>query len=62
METRLKLHEDFVASHLRSQTSRLQSLVKDIENRDCTQTDNLDKILKQVEFNLRQLRKVITRF
>ena len=57
MKTALKLHEDFIVSHLRSQAEKLQNLVKDIENRDYMEGGHLNDVLKQVELNLRQLRK-----
>jgi len=62
MKIILKLHEDFLVSHLRAQATKLQGLVNDIENRDCVEDEFLSDILKQVEFNLRQLRKTISRY
>lgn len=59
MKAILKLHEDFIVSSLRSQTTRLKDLIRDIENRDCVEKEHLNNILKQIESNLRLLRKTI---
>lgn len=53
------IRRDFVASHIRSQLSRLRGILDNIEEEkvDC---DFTNESLREVETNLRQIRKLCT--
>lgn len=52
------LKNDFVASHLRSQINRLNSLLGNIEDENRVDRDYARKSLKEIEIDLRQIRKL----
>ncbi len=57
VQTMSSIRRDFVASHLRSQISRLRNILSTIEEEDA---DNMyaSESLKEIEVNLRQIRKL----
>lgn len=57
MQTMTGMRKDFVASHLRSQYNRLRSVIQNIENDDMLD-GYAQESLKQIEFNLRHIRKL----
>jgi hypothetical protein len=48
----------FVASHLRSQLTRLQNVLDNIEEANKVECDFAAENLKEVETNLRKIRKI----
>jgi hypothetical protein len=54
-----RLHEDFVASHIRSQIVKLRNLVNNLEHESGFENGYLSKNLRDVELSLRQLRKIV---
>lgn len=54
------LKTDFVASHLRSQINRLSGLLENIEDENKVDRDHTHDSLRDIEFNLRQIRKLCT--
>jgi hypothetical protein len=57
VQTMSSIRRDFVASHLRSQINRLRSILSTIEEEDA---DNMyaSESLREIEVNLRQIRKL----
>lgn len=57
VQTMSSIRKDFVASHLRSQINRLRGILSTIEAEDA---DNMYAFesLKEIEVNLRQIRKL----
>ncbi len=62
IETISGMRKDFVASYLRSQINRLSDILTSIEIENRLEDNYADENLKQVEINLRQLRKLCVRF
>ena len=52
------VRKDFVASHLRSQLHRLQNVLDNIEEENRVECDFATESLKEVETNLRKIRKI----
>ena len=52
------LHKDFFAFYLRSQLTNLESLLKEIENADKPESDYVEDLLKRVEKELCQFRRL----
>jgi len=52
------VRKDFVASHLRSQLNRLQNVLDNIEEENRVECDFATESLKEVETNLRKIRKI----
>lgn len=58
-QTMSTIRRDFVATHLRSQLSRLQSILTHIEEAENIDCDYAMESLKQAEINLHQIRRLI---
>ena len=58
MEGMSTMRRDFVASNLRSQLNRLQSILNDIEVGSRVDSQNADISLKEIEVGLRKIRKL----
>jgi len=58
MYTISNMRRDFIASHLRSQISRLSSILTNIEENDRIDCDYANESLKEIETHLRQVRKL----
>lgn len=54
------IRRDFVASHLRSQITRLQAVLDNIENEERVDCGYTDESLKEIEEGLRKIRKLCT--
>ena len=54
------LRLDFVGSHLRSQISRLHHILDNIEEEGEVDCEYASESLKEIETNLRQIRKLCT--
>ncbi|MFA5389482.1 MAG: hypothetical protein WC312_07045 [Candidatus Omnitrophota bacterium] len=52
------IRKDFVASHLRSQVNRLQNILDNIEEENKVDSCYAHESIKEIETNLRQLRKL----
>lgn len=52
------IRRDFVASHLRSQISRLRTILNNIEDEDSVDGDYAYESLREIEGTIRQIRKV----
>ena len=52
------VRKDFVASHLRSQLTRLQNVLDNIEEENKVECDFAHGSLKEIEANLRNIRKL----
>lgn len=57
MNTMSSIRRDFVASYLRTQLSRINNILDNIEEED-VDCDYAYKSLKEIEVNLRQIRKL----
>ncbi len=58
MNTMSPIRKDFLASNLRSQLSRLSNILDNIEEERLIDSECARDSLKEVEFNLRQIRKL----
>jgi len=58
MNTMSPIRKDFLASHLRSQLDRLTGILNNIEEEVLVDAEYTSDSLKQVELNLRQIRKL----
>lgn len=58
MNTMSSIRKDFLASHLRSQLGRLSSILNNIEEERLIDGECASDSLKEVELNLRQIRKL----
>jgi hypothetical protein len=58
MEDMSTIRRDFVASHLRSQLSRLRSILSNIEEEDRVDCFYANESLREIEVGLRQIRKL----
>ncbi len=58
MNTISSIRKDFLASHLRSQLGRLSSILNNIEEDRIVDGECASNSLKEVELNLRQIRKL----
>jgi hypothetical protein len=52
------IRRDFLASNLRTQVNRLRIILTSIENEDSVDCEYTTQSLKEIEHNIRQLRKV----
>lgn len=52
------IRRDFVASNLRSQLNRLRHILDNIEEEDKVDCEYASESLKEIETNLRQIRKL----
>lgn len=52
------IRRDFLASHLRTQVDRLRIILNIIENEDGVDCEYTTQSLREIEHNIRQLRKV----
>ncbi|MCG8430708.1 MAG: hypothetical protein MJA29_06020 [Candidatus Omnitrophica bacterium] len=52
------IRRDFVASHLRSQISRLRTILNNIEDEDSVDGDYAYESLREIEGTIRQIRKL----
>lgn len=57
MQTMMNQRKDFIASHLRSQIEALRTVLESIERENLANSDYIDKSLKNVEKNLRRIRR-----
>ena len=57
MQAMSTIRRDFVASHLRSQLSRLRNVLESIEEEGHIDPGYADETLKQIEMTLRNIRK-----
>ena len=57
MQAMSSIRRDFVASHLRSQLSRLRNVLESIEEEEHVDSSYADESLKQIEITLRNIRK-----
>ena len=57
MNAMSSMRRDFVATHLRSQVDRLNTVLGDIENQGATDCEYTRESLKEIEINIRQIRK-----
>lgn len=60
MHTMSMMRKDFVASHLRSQVTRLQNVLDNIEEVNKVECGFAEGSLKEVEVSLRSIRKMCT--
>jgi hypothetical protein len=58
MNSMTSIRRDFVASNLRSQLNRLRGILDNIEEEDAVDYEYASESLKEVETNLRQIRKL----
>jgi hypothetical protein len=58
MNTMSPIRKDFLASNLRSQLGRLSSILSNIEEERLINSECASDSLKEVELNLRQMRKL----
>ncbi len=58
MNTMSPIRKDFLASNLRSQLDRLAGILNNIEEEMLVDAEYASDSLKQVELNLRQIRKL----
>jgi len=58
MNAMSSIRRDFVATNLRSQLSRLNSVLGTIEEKNKVDCDYAYESLKEIETNLRQIRKL----
>jgi hypothetical protein len=58
MNAMSSMRRDFVATHLRSQVSRLNNILDNIEEENKVDCDHAYESLKEIETNLRQIRKL----
>ncbi len=58
MQAMSAIRRDFLASHLRSQINRLCSILSTIEEEKGVDCDYTTESLKEIETNLRQIRKL----
>ena len=58
MNTMSPIRKDFLASNLRSQLGRLSSILSNIEEERLIDGECASNSLKEVELNLRQIRKL----
>lgn len=58
MNTMSSIRRDFVASYLRTQLSRINNILDNIEEEKDVDCDYAYKSLKEIEVNLRQIRKL----
>jgi len=58
MNTMSPIRKDFLASNLRSQLDRLTGILNNIEEEMLVDAEYTSDSLKQVELNLRQIRKL----
>jgi len=58
MQAMSSIRRDFVASHLRSQLSRLRNVLENIEEEEHIDSGYADESLKQIEVTLRNIRKL----
>lgn len=52
------IRRDFLASHIRSQLGRLMNILNNIEEERGMDSDRTNNSLKEVEFGIRQIRKL----
>ncbi|HOY10324.1 MAG TPA: hypothetical protein PLB05_09665 [Candidatus Omnitrophota bacterium] len=52
------IHQDFVMTHLRSQLEHLSAVLKVIEDQGEFDVDYMYEALKEIETNIRQIRKL----
>jgi hypothetical protein len=57
METMSNMRKDFIASYLRSQVNKLTGLLSNMEEQISYNNDHLEETLKEIEINLRRIRK-----
>jgi hypothetical protein len=60
MSAMSNMRRDFVATNLRSQLSRLNNILGAIEEKNKVDCDYAYNSLKEIELNLRQIRKLCT--
>jgi hypothetical protein len=53
-----RMRQDFVAANLRSQVNRLKTVLGAIEEQNDIDCDYTYESLKEIEFNIRQVRKL----
>ncbi len=58
MNTMSSIRKDFLANNLRSQLGRLSSILNNIEEERVVDSECAHDSLKEVELNLRQIRKL----
>lgn len=58
METMSPIRRDFVASHLRSQLGMLRRIIGNMEAKDAIDRFYANESLREIEANLRQIRKL----
>ena len=58
MNTMSPIRKDFLASSLRNQLGRLSNILNNIEEERLIDSECASDSLKEVEFNLRQIRKL----
>ena len=58
MDSMTSIRRDFVASNLRSQLNRLRGILDNIEEEEAVDCEFATESLKEVETNLRQIRKL----
>jgi hypothetical protein len=58
MKAMSNMRQDFVAAHLRSQLDRLNTVLGNIENQGDTDCEYTRESLKEIEINIRQIRKL----
>jgi hypothetical protein len=58
MNTLSPIRKDFLANNLRSQLSRLSSVLNNIEEEKLTVGECASNSLKEIELNLRKIRKL----
>jgi hypothetical protein len=58
MNAMSSIRRDFLATHLRSQVSRLNNILDNIEEENKVDCDYTYESLKEIETNLRQIRKL----
>ena len=58
MNSMTSIRRDFVASNLRSQLNRLRHILDNIEEETAVDCEYANESLKEIETNLRQIRKL----
>ncbi len=53
-----QIRKEFITSYLRTQIHMLQGLIEDIENNDARGDDGYAPSFKQLEVNIRQVKKL----
>jgi len=53
----VKVKDDYLAGYMRAQVHRLRRLLEKLESEEVVDTDYLSMHLRQIEHNLRSLRK-----